>query len=262
MRILLVDDEPLAIELLDSLLKKHEGVEIVGHANNGRRALVSIREQKPDVVFLDIEMPGMTGLEVVESLQSDNHMPHIIFATAFDKYAVEAFDLSAVDYILKPVEASRLERALLRAAERMGSASKADLVEALAELRSRSGMPAAALGGGDAEAPQTFGRLPVRQGDTVQLLNFDDIDWVDAAGDYMCVHALGETHILRCTMKQLSDRLAGGPFARIHRSTIVNLKKIEEIAPLPKGECMLHLPDGIKLKVSRNFRSAVQHLLS
>ena len=100
MRILLVDDEPLAIELLDSLLKKHDGVEIVGHANNGRRALVAIREQKPDVVFLDIEMPGMTGLEVVESLQSDNHMPHVIFATAFDKYAVEAFDLSAVDYVL------------------------------------------------------------------------------------------------------------------------------------------------------------------
>ena len=262
MRILLVDDEPLALELLDSLLKKHPGIEVIGRANNGRRALAAIREQKPDLVFLDIEMPGMTGLEVVEGLQSDDHMPLILFATAFDQYAVEAFDVSAVDYILKPVEAGRLQRALLRAAERMGSATKGDLVQALAELRSRSGRPPSALENGGSEQTETFGRLPVREGDTVQLLDFEDIDWVDAAGDYMCVHAAGETHILRCTMKQLSDRLAGGPFARIHRSTIVNLRKIEEIAPLPKGECMLHLADSITLKVSRNFRSSVRHLLA
>ena len=262
MRILLVDDEPLALELLDALLKKYEGIEVVGHANNGRRALAAIREQKPDLVVLDIQMPGMTGFEVLEGLQSDDHMPLILFATAFDKYAVEAFDVSAVDYLLKPVEEARLRRALLRAAERMGRATKGDLVQALAELRSRSGRPPSALEGGGSDRKASFDRLPVRQGGTVQFLDFEDIGWVDAAGDYMCVHAAGETHILRCTMKQLSERLAGGPFARIHRSTIVNLRKIEQIAPLPKGECTLHLPDGIKLKVSRNFRSAVRHLLA
>ncbi|MFK7828844.1 MAG: LytR/AlgR family response regulator transcription factor [Congregibacter sp.] len=262
MRVLLVDDEPLALELLCNLLKVHQSIEVVGTANNGRRALAAIRDQQPDLVFLDIEMPGVSGFDVVESLQSDDHMPLILFVTAFDKYAVEAFDLSAVDYLLKPVEEGRLQRALLRAMERLGSSSKGDLLRTLAALREKSGKPVSALGEASEEQPETFGRLPVRQGDTVQLLNFEDIDWVDAAGDYMCVHALGDTHILRCTMKQLSDRLAGGPFARIHRSTIVNLKKIEEIAPLAKGECMLHLPDGIKLKVSRNFRSAVQHLLA
>lgn len=261
MRILLVDDEPLALELLNDLLKKYEGIEVIGHANNGRRALAAILEQKPDLVVLDIEMPGMSGLEVVESLQSDHHMPLILFATAFDKYAVEAFDVSAVDYILKPVEEARLRRALLRAAERMGRATKSDLVQAIAELRYRSERPPCALEDGGPDRKETFGRLPVRQGDTVQLLDFEDIGWVDAAGDYMCVHAADETHILRCTMKQLSDRLADGPFARIHRSTIVNLRKIEKIVSLSKGEFMLHLPDGIKLKVSRNFRSAVRHLL-
>lgn len=261
MRVLLVDDEPLALELLESLLAGQDEIDVVGTASNGRRALAAIRDLKPDAVFLDIEMPGMSGFQVVEALQSDDHMPLVLFATAFDKYAVEAFDLNAVDYILKPVEASRLQRALLRARERLGSATKGELVRTLAELRAKKGNPASALGDSP-DQTETFGRLPVRQGDMVQLLNFDDIDWVDAAGDYMCVHAEGETHILRCTMKQLSDRLKGGPFARIHRSTIVNLKKIEEIASLPKGECMLHLPDGIKLKVSRNFRSAVQHLLS
>ena len=112
------------------------------------------------------------------------------------------------------------------------------------------------------ELPETLGRLPVRRGDTVELLELEDIDWVDAAGDYMCVHASGETHILRCTMKQLSDRLALGPFARIHRSTLVNLNKILRITPLPKGECMLHLAEDHQLKVSRNYRSAVQHLLA
>jgi two-component system LytT family response regulator len=96
----------------------------------------------------------------------------------------------------------------------------------------------------------------------VQLLAFDEIDWVDAAGDYMCVHAAGETHILRCTMKQLSDRLAAGPFARIHRSTLVNLRKVREITPLSKGECLLHLDEDTQLKVSRNYRSAIQHLLA
>lgn len=261
MRVLLVDDEPLALELLESLLADQDEIDVVGSASNGRRALAAIRDLKPDAVFLDIEMPGMSGFQVVEALQSDDHMPLVLFATAFDKYAVEAFDLNAVDYILKPVEASRLQRALLRARERLGSATKGELVRTLAELRAKKGNPTSALGDSP-DQTETFGRLPVRQGDMVQLLNFDDIDWVDAAGDYMCVHAEGETHILRCTMKQLSDRLKGGPFARIHRSTIVNLKKIEEIASLPKGECMLHLPDGIKLKVSRNFRSAVQHLLS
>lgn len=262
MRVLLVDDEPLALELLQSLLEASPAVEVVATAINGRRALEAIREHKPDLVFLDVEMPGMTGIEVVESLQSDAHMPLILFATAFDKYAVEAFDLNAVDYILKPIEAGRLQRAVIRASARRGSADKGELIQTLAAMREKSGTPRSALDESSAAKPETFGRLPVRQGDTVLLLHFEDIDWVDAAGDYMCVHALGETHILRCTMKQLSDRLAGGPFARIHRSTIVNLKKIEEITPLPKGECMLHLPDRIKLKVSRNFRSAVQHLLA
>lgn len=266
MRILIVDDEPLAVELMNSLLQKEPGVEVVGVARSGRQAVAAIRSNRPDLVFLDIEMPGMGGFAVVESLQADDFLPLIVFATAFDKYAVEAFDLNAVDYILKPVEAGRLQRALTRARDRSSlearARSKGELLRAVRDVRVRSGNPQASLVEQPTDEKDTLGRLPVRQGDTVQLVDFEDIEWVDAAGDYMCVHAGGETHILRCTMKQLSDRLATGPFARIHRSTLVNLKKIREITPLTKGECMLHLGGDTQLKVSRNYRAAIQHLLA
>jgi two-component system LytT family response regulator len=258
MRVLITDDEPLAVELMSQLLQAEDGVEVVGVARSGRQAIASIRKERPDLVFLDIEMPGLGGFAVVEALQEDDHMPLVVFVTAFDKYAVDAFDVNAVDYLLKPVEASRLRRALQRVRERMEESSKGTLLKAMNEARRQTGDGAGALG----EVVEEVNRLPVRQGDTVQLLEFEDIDWVDAAGDYMCVHACGETHILRCTMKQLSDRLAAGPFARIHRSTLVNLNKIREITPLSKGECLVHIDEHTQLKVSRNFRAAIQHLLA
>ena len=260
MRVVIADDEPLALELLAELLGKDADLQIVARASGGRAALAAIREHRPDLVFLDIEMPGITGFEVVESLQADDHMPLVVFVTAFDAYAVDAFDVNAVDYVLKPVEIERLQRAVARARERAVDGSKERLLRAIAAAGIRDGNPMVteALN----ELPEVVGRLPVRRGDSVELLELDDIDWVDAAGDYMCVHAQGETHILRCTMKQLSDRLSLGPFARIHRSTLVNLNKIRRITPLPKGECMLHLSEDTQLKVSRNYRSAVQHLLA
>ena len=261
MRVLIVDDEPLAVALLRELLTTDPSVTIVGEASSGRAAIKAIREHRPDLVFLDIEMPGINGFQVVESLQSDDHMPLIVFATAFDEYAVDAFDVNAVDYVLKPIELSRLQRALSRVRDRIVDGSKERLLRAIAAANSREGS-VTSITDALVDHPEALGRLPVRQGDSVQLLDLDDIDWVDAAGDYMCVHAQGTTHILRCTMKQLSDRLALGPFARIHRSTLVNLNKIQKITPLSKGECMLHLSEETQLKVSRNYRSNIQHLLS
>ena len=260
MRVVIVDDEPLALDLLGELLRKGDNLQVVARASNGRAALAAIREHRPDLVFLDIEMPGMNGFEVVELLQADDHMPLVIFVTAFDGYAVEAFDVNAVDYVLKPVDAGRLKLAVERARERSADGTKGRLMRAIAAAGGdgKNAPLTEALG----ELPEELGRLPVRRGDSVELLDLDDIDWVDAAGDYMCVHALGETHILRCTMKQLSDRLALGPFARIHRSTLVNLNKVRKITPLPKGECTLHLSEETQLKVSRNYRSAIQHLLA
>jgi two-component system LytT family response regulator len=257
MRVLITDDEPLAVELMSQLLRDQQEVEVIGVARSGRQAIAAIRKERPDLVFLDIEMPGLNGFAVVESLQADDFMPLIVFVTAYDKYAIDAFDVNAVDYLLKPVVPQRLQLALERARERMQQASKGKLIAAMDDARRRSGQSASSL----EESAEELDRLPVRQGDSVQLLSFDDIGWVDAAGDYMCVHANGETHILRCTMKELSDRLAAGPFARIHRSTLVNLRKIREITPLTKGECLLHLDEHTQLKVSRNYRSAIQHLL-
>jgi two-component system LytT family response regulator len=262
MRVLIVDDEPLAVELLRELLAMDSGVDVIGEASSGRAAIKAIRELRPDLVFLDIEMPGINGFQVVESLQADDHMPLIVFATAFDEYAVDAFDVNAVDYVLKPIELSRLKRALARARDRVVDGSKERLLRAIAAANREGSRASTSITDALADHPEALGRLPVRQGDSVQLLELDDIDWVDAAGDYMCVHAQGTTHILRCTMKQLSDRLALGPFARIHRSTLVNLNKIRKITPLTKGECMLHLSEETQLKVSRNYRSNIQHLLS
>jgi len=259
LRVVIVDDEPLALDLITELLVDEAALEIVGRASSGREALRAIREQRPDLVFLDIEMPGVNGFEVVQSLQADDHMPLVVFVTAFDAYAVDAFDLNAIDYVLKPIDKARLSRAVQRARERVIDGSKGRLLRAITAAGLNQAATVAQKFG---DLPETLGRLPVRRGDTVELLELEDIDWVDAAGDYMCVHAGGETHILRCTMKQLSDRLALGPFARIHRSTLVNLNKILRITPLPKGECMLHLADDYQLKVSRNYRSAVQHLLA
>jgi two-component system LytT family response regulator len=264
LRSLVVDDEPLAVELMQDLLADEPDIEVVDTAASGRQALAAIRRHAPELVFLDVEMPGLNGFDVVASLQEDDHMPLIVFVSAFDKYALEAFDVNAVDYILKPVERGRLRKTLERVRERLTHPDKAVLLRALEAGRARSGLPTSSLDSGAAvkDGREVLDRLPVRQGDVVALLPFSDIDWVDAAGDYMCVHAAGETHILRSTMKELSQRLAHGTFARIHRSTLVNLRKVTGITPLTKGECTLHLGEETQLKVSRNYRAAIQHLLT
>ncbi|MEE4279129.1 MAG: LytTR family DNA-binding domain-containing protein [Halieaceae bacterium] len=264
LRTLVIDDEPLAVELMQGLLAQEADIQLVDTAGSGRKGLSAIRRHGPDLVFLDVEMPGLSGFDVVASLQEDDHMPLIVFVSAFDKYALEAFDVNAVDYILKPVERSRLRKTLDRARERLVRPDKAALLRVLEAGRARSGLPTPSLDAGAAmrDGREVLDRLPVRKGDVVELLPFRDIDWVDAAGDYMCVHAGGETHILRSTMKELSQRLAHGTFARIHRSTLVNLRKVTGITPLTKGECTLHLGEETQLKVSRNYRAAIQHLLN
>jgi len=264
LRSLVVDDEPLAVELMQDLLAGEPDIEVVDTAASGRQGLSGIRRHAPDLVFLDVEMPGLSGFDVVASLQEDDHMPLVVFVSAFDKYALEAFDVNAVDYILKPVERCRLRKTLERVRERLIHPDKAALLRVLEAGRARSGQPASSLDSSATakDGREVLNRLPVRRGDVVELLPFSDIDWVDAAGDYMCVHAAGETHILRSTMKELSQRLAHGTFARIHRSTLVNLRKVTGITPLTKGECTLHLGEETQLKVSRNYRSAIQHLLT
>ena len=258
LRVLLVDDEQLSTDLLSSIVSMTSGFTVAGVRKNGREAIDTLHQDHFDIVLMDIQMPGLTGLEAVERTQADR-LPAVIFATAYDEYACKAFDLHAVDYILKPFDPERVQQALERAAERVAARSwmtgKDGPIGAIAEMRQAN------VGGAAPQTSTEAGRLPIKDGGHTYLLDQDAIEWIDAAGDYMCVHAEGAVHILRSTMKDLEAKLSAD-FVRIHRSTIVNVRKVRAVDTLPKGECLLHLNEDVTVRVSRNFRSAIQHLLS
>lgn len=258
LRVLLVDDEQLSTDLLSSIVGETTGFEVAGVCRNGREAIEALLKDQFDIVLMDIQMPGLTGLEVVERTQADR-LPAVIFATAYDEFACKAFDLHAVDYIVKPFDPERVQVALERAAERVAASSwmsgKEGPLGAIAEMRE------AAIADAPPQTSTEAGRLPIKDGGHTYLLDQDAIEWIDAAGDYMCVHAEGAVHILRSTMKDLESKLTPD-FVRIHRSTIVNVRKVRAVDTLPKGECLLHLNDDVTVRVSRNYRSAIQHLLS
>ena len=255
---LLVDDEPLALDYLRSLLSAESDIDIVATCRNGKEALDSFRTTSIDLIFLDVHMPVINGLEVVAQLQADV-FPMIVFVTAFDKFALEAFELNAVDYLLKPLDPARLQLTLERVRQRQLTETllhdKSAVVNAMGHMQ-------AGRVGNLSEGPTTeTKKLPIKDGSETHLVDIKDIDWIDAAGDYMCVHVAGETHILRSTMKELERRLSG-QFARIHRSTIANMDKVQRVVSLPKGESLLYLSGDVTLKVSRNYRDAMRHLLT
>ncbi|MDA8885775.1 LytTR family DNA-binding domain-containing protein [Porticoccaceae bacterium] len=263
LRTVIVDDEPLAREFLRLLLASFDDVEVVAECSNGKEAVATTLELRPQLLFLDIQMPGMNGFEVVKTLQSDI-MPMAIFVTAFNQYAVDAFDLHAVDYVLKPLDAERIRRSVDRALDRLKSQSdtnfKTPLIGAIDAISKRM----AADKPGDSRSgslPDGMKRkLLVRDSGVVKVIPFDDIDWVDAAGDYMCVHAAGETHVIRSTLRELKAKLDDKLFVQIHRSTIVNVERVVSVTPLQKGGSLLHLSDGGSLKVSRNYRESIRNL--
>ena len=256
LRVLIVDDEPLALDYMETILASVGDVEVVGRCRSGREALIELQKCEVDLMFLDIQMPGLNGLEVVKRCQSDV-MPVVVFATAYDEYAVRAFEANAVDYLLKPFETDRVQSSVMRARDRLLSVAlqsgKEAAVAAIAGLEGGRELLASDI----QDRPS---RLPIKDGPHTYLIELGTIDWIDAAGDYMCVHANGETYILRSTMKELERKLTS-EFVRIHRSTIVNLNKVRSVDAIPKGECLLHLDDEVSLKVSRNYRSAVQDLM-
>ena len=212
----------------------------------------------PDLILLDIQMPGMSGFELISKIQPEQ-MPSVVFATAFDSFAVDAFNVHALDYLLKPIDPRRLEQSLERVRkyrtrtreDEPALGEKGRLMTALSELPSA---PRQIISRGPEFVEK---KLAIRDGQQTLLIPYDDIDWIDAAGDYMCIHAQGATHIMRCTMKQLEAKLQDPRFARIHRSTLVNLTRILSVISLGKGESLLHLPNDVTLKVSRNFREAL-----
>lgn len=265
LRALIVDDEALARRGLALRLKALDDVEVAGECRNGREALTAIAELAPDLVFLDIQMPGMDGLDVVRELQAEA-LPLVVFVTAYDHYAVQAFDLHAVDYLLKPVEPERLAEAVARArslrADREAAREKARLLELIRTLSGRGEHEVAALL--DEEGPTTARwpeKLVIRDGAETTLVPVDAIDWVDAAGDYMCVHAAGETHVMRTTMKALSSQLDPDRFVRIHRSTLVNVARVVKVRNHINGEFFLSLDGGACLKMSRTYRDRIEQVL-
>ena len=246
MRALIVDDEPLARERLRTLLADEPSVEVAGECGDGRSALAAIRELEPDVVFLDVQMPEMDGFEVLERLGPAN-LPVIVFVTAFDQYAIRAFEVCALDYLLKPFDRERFQQTLARARgehERRNAGEWSDrLRTVLDELRSRA---------------RHADRLIVRSGGRVIFLRVDELDWAEAAGNYVRLHAGPAEYLYRETMAGLEAMLDPARFARIHRSTIVNVDRIREMHPLFKGDYTVVLRDGRQLTLSRAYRERLK----
>ena len=262
---IIVDEESLARRGLALRLQQIPGVDVVSECANGREALEAIAAHSPDLVFLDIQMPGMDGFDVVRKLQA-GQMPMIIFVTAFDQYAVEAFKVHAVDYVLKPIDDDRLHEAIDRAvahhSQEESERTKQRLMELMMGLTGASASSIEEMAQAQRGLPQWPDKLVIKDGADIHLVKIDDIHWIDAAGDYMCVHADGETHIMRITMKQLEAMLNPARFLRVHRSTLVNTDYISGAQTLGNGEYMLSLEGGAQLKVSRGYRARVRELLA
>jgi two-component system LytT family response regulator len=255
-RALIVDDEELARRGLELRLTKFTDVEICGQSCNGREALVDVREHAPDLMFLDIQMPGMDGFEVLRRLAGRN-MPVVIFVTAYDEFALKAFDANALDYLLKPINDERLAEAITRARQALDEKS-AD--EQRCEITGRELTLESALAEAAGDAAAFPKRLAIRDGSEMVCVDVDQIDWIDAAGDYMCVHAAGNTHVLRGTMKHLEEVLNPEVFVRVHRSAIVNRHRVTSMRPHRNGEYFLQLGGDTELKLSRKYKKSIERL--
>ncbi|ODU43581.1 LytTR family DNA-binding domain-containing protein [uncultured Aquimonas sp.] len=261
LRTLLVDDEPLARRGLRLRLDGAADIEIIGEAGDGLAALAAIDAQRPDLVFLDVQMPGLDGFGVLAALaeRALETLPQVVFVTAFDHYALRAFETRALDYLLKPVEPERLQQALVRVREQRRRADEAaHCAHLLCLLGDLSGRPSLsldeALRAERAEELRRSDRLAIRDGGRTVLVALASIRWIDAAGDYMCIHTDGGTHVLRATLRQLEAELDAARFPRIHRSTIVNASRVVEMRPHLNGEAFLKLDCGQELKLSRGYR--------
>ncbi len=265
-RTAIVDDELLSRRGIALRLQEASDFEVVTECSNGREALSMLQRERPDLVFLDVQMPGLSGFDVLAQLPRD-FMPLVVFVTAYDQYAVRAFEAHAIDYLLKPIDDRRfdatLERVRQSASERTAADQRDRLLEIVGEITGTGEIAldellehgTAALG---VRQPQV---LPIRQGRRTVRVPIPAIQWIDAAGDYMCVHAEGDTHILRGTMKELEEILDPRLFQRVHRSTIVNLRFVKSLRAHMNGEYFLTLDGGQELKLSRTYRDKVEHFL-
>ena len=258
-RTILVDDEPLAIQGLQLRLQPHEDVEIIETCTNGREAIRAIKTHKPDLVFLDIQMPGFDGFSVVQGMM-EIEPPLFIFVTAYSEHAIRAFEAQAIDYLLKPVDTDRLADALDRVRQRLAEKRNVQELERMREVLAEvaPGAMNDISNEDDQMSSSRFEKLiNIKDRGQIFRVDVDSIERIDAAGDYMCIYTADNSLILRETMKDLEKRLDPRNFQRVHRSTIVNLSQVRQVKPHTNGECFLVLESGAQVKVSRSYRDVV-----
>lgn len=247
--VLIIDDEPIAREGVRLQLHKEPQAEIVAECANGMEAVEAIRELHPDLVFLDVQMPGMDGFEVLQSV-GPKAMPAVVFVTAYDKYALQAFDVNAVDYLLKPFDSDRFRQSFRRAKARLRQAN-AEVVEQRLKALLESVRP----------AKNYLTRLVVKSSGRIFFLAVSEIDWIEAAGKYVSLHTGTESHLIRETLTGLEAKLDPADFVRIRHSVIVNVQRVKELSPLFKAEYQVTLLNGTKLISSRRYRRNLARLL-
>lgn len=258
-RTILVDDEKLAIQGLQLRLEAHPDVEVIDTCLNGREAIRAIKTHKPDLVFLDIQMPGFDGFSVVSGLM-EVEPPLFVFVTAYSDHAIRAFEAQATDYLMKPVEQERLADTMERVRQRLAEKRGVEEVERLKEVLAEHAPEAheELVDAADTHAANRYEKMiNIKDQGQIFRVEVDSIERIDAAGDYMCIYTGGDTLILRETMKDLEKRLDPRKFQRVHRSTIVNLDLVKQVKPHTNGECFLVLESGAQVKVSRSYRDVV-----
>jgi two-component system, LytTR family, response regulator len=260
-RTLIVDDEPLARENLRIRLRDVPDFEVVGECGNGRDAITAIAEQKPDLLFLDIRMPDMDGFAVLERIEPEVQ-PVVVFVTAYDRYALEAFRVHALDYLLKPFDEERFAETLQTCRQRVAEVHLQDR-EIPAGGAAEPATPAeGALPAPDpARANPYLERLVIKSRGRVFFMRIDALDWIEACGDYVSLHAGEKSWLLRRTMNEMEARLDPRAFARVNRSAIVRLDRVQELVPAARGEHHVRLPGGRELKLTRLYREKLERLL-
>jgi len=246
-RVLIVDDEPIARRGVRLQLKGDPEVEIIGECANGMEAIAAIQAKSPDLVFLDVQMPEMDGFEVIEAVGVER-MPRVIFVTAYDQYTLRAFEVHALDYLLKPFDRERFLKALNHA---RSSLERGEFNRQLVRLLDDR-----------LAARKPLERLVIKSGGRIYFLNVDEVDWIEAADNYVELHVGRESHLLRETVSGLAARLDPGQFMRIRHSTIVNLEHVKELRPLFRGEYLIVLRDGTELNSSRRYRKNLDAILA
>jgi two-component system LytT family response regulator len=244
--VLIVDDEPLARERIRTLLSEDSGFEVAGEAGDGATAAQAIASLNPDLVFLDVQMPGADGFDVIDAVGADK-MPFVVFVTAYDRYALRAFDVHALDYLLKPFDRERFREALARAHQQLEKLNGSEIEKRLAAIVN------------DLRPARTRSdRFVVKSGGRIFFVRTTEIDWIEAAGNYVKLHVGNESHLIRETMNAVESKLSPELFVRIHRCHIVNIEQVRELQPWFNGEYVVFLKNGTRLTLSRGYRERLQ----